>query len=101
MIEMQAVEKTYAGSHGPVHALRATDLSIAAGDFIVISGPSGSGKSTLLLMLGGMLSPTAGRVSVDGADLYQTPAVGKPRRLAHAMCNVQGPPRAWRQSARR
>ena len=79
MIEMQAVEKTYAGSHGPIHALHATDLAIDAGEFVVISGPSGSGKSTLLLMLGGMLSPTAGRVSVDGADLYETSAAGRAR----------------------
>ncbi len=79
MIDLQAVEKTYAGSRGPVHALRATDLNIAAGEFVVISGPSGSGKSTLLLMLGGMLSPTAGRVSVDGADLYQTSAARRAR----------------------
>ena len=79
MIDLQAVEKTYSGSHGPVHALRATDLRVEAGEFVVIGGPSGSGKSTLLLMLGGMLSPTAGRVSVDGADLYHAPAARRAR----------------------
>ena len=40
------------------------------GDFVAIVGPSGSGKSTLLLMLGGMLSPSSGRVFIDGQSVY-------------------------------
>ena len=45
-------------------------LEIAPGDFVSIVGPSGSGKSTLLLALGGMLSPSSGRVLLDGDSLY-------------------------------
>lgn len=51
-------------------ALRNTTLDISKGDFLCVVGPSGSGKSTLLLILGGMLSPTAGRVLLDGQSLY-------------------------------
>jgi len=53
-----------------VTALRNTTLDISKGDFLCVVGPSGSGKSTLLLILGGMLSPTAGRVLLDGQSLY-------------------------------
>jgi len=60
-----------------VRALREVDLEIENGESIVILGPSGSGKSTLLHMLGGMESPTSGRIwfrdkeltSLDASDL--------------------------------
>ena len=45
-------------------------LEIPPGDFVSIVGPSGSGKSTLLLALGGMLSPSSGRILLDGDSLY-------------------------------
>ncbi len=50
--------------------MRGASLEIAAGEYVAIVGPSGSGKTTLLSMLGGMLSPTAGRVWLDGVSLY-------------------------------
>jgi putative ABC transport system ATP-binding protein len=49
-------------------------LNISKGDFVSLVGPSGCGKSTLLLMLGGMLSPTSGRVLLDGQSLYDQTA---------------------------
>ncbi|MFG2828180.1 ABC transporter ATP-binding protein [Streptomyces sp. NPDC048434] len=47
-------------------ALDGIDLEIAAGEFVVLVGPSGCGKSTLLDLLGGLASPTAGRILLDG-----------------------------------
>ena len=47
------------------------DLTIAAGDFVSIVGPSGCGKSTFLYMLGGFISPTAGRVLADGKRIVK------------------------------
>lgn len=44
-------------------------LVVRRGDSVSITGPSGAGKSSLLLCLGGLLSPTSGRVSVDGTEL--------------------------------
>jgi putative ABC transport system ATP-binding protein len=46
-----------------VHALRALDLDILEGEFVVLLGPSGSGKSTLLNIMGGLDAPTAGRAT--------------------------------------
>jgi len=52
-----------------VQALRSVSLQLARGEFVVILGPSGSGKTTLLNMVGGIDSPTSGRVIVDGIDI--------------------------------
>ncbi|MDP1749992.1 MAG: ABC transporter ATP-binding protein [Reyranella sp.] len=53
-------------SYGPVAALDAIDLDIADGETVALIGPSGCGKSTLLGIIGGLLQPTAGRVSLSG-----------------------------------
>ncbi|MFI9818051.1 ABC transporter ATP-binding protein [Saccharothrix variisporea] len=47
-------------------ALDGIDLDVAAGEFVVVVGPSGCGKSTLLDLLGGLTTPTSGRILVDG-----------------------------------
>lgn len=70
MLRMENVSKTYSSKRQSVVGLDGATLEIRAGEFVSLVGPSGSGKSTLLLMLGGMLSPSDGTVSLDGHSLY-------------------------------
>jgi putative ABC transport system ATP-binding protein len=70
MLRLEDLSKVYSRRGCEVAALRGASLEIAAGDYVAIVGPSGSGKTTLLSLLGGMLSPTTGRVWLDGASLY-------------------------------
>ena len=65
MLKMEEVSKSYQHRGQVVKALDGATLEISSGDFVSVVGPSGSGKSTLLLMLGGMLSPSAGRVLLE------------------------------------
>jgi putative ABC transport system ATP-binding protein len=67
---MENVTKCYQHRGQTVTALDGATAHISKGDFVAVVGPSGSGKSTLLLMLGGMLSPTSGRVILDGQSIY-------------------------------
>jgi len=52
-----------------VHALRGVDMDIYAGEMVGIVGPSGSGKSTLLGLIGGLDTPTHGKIAIDGVDI--------------------------------
>ncbi len=70
MLRMESVSKQYRHRGQVVAALDDASLTIGKGDYVSVVGPSGSGKSTLLLMLGGMLSPTSGRVLLDGESIY-------------------------------
>jgi putative ABC transport system ATP-binding protein len=70
MLRLEAVAKEYDHRGRAVTALDGATLDIRKGEFVSVVGPSGSGKSTLLLVLGGMLSPSRGRVFLDGQSLY-------------------------------
>ncbi|NQT18279.1 MAG: ABC transporter ATP-binding protein [Planctomycetes bacterium] len=70
MLKMESACKSYNHRGRTVHALREASVNIPEGDFVAVVGPSGSGKSTMLLVLGGMLSPSAGQVFLDGQPLY-------------------------------
>ena len=70
MLRMENVSKTYRHRGQLVKALDDATLHIPQGDFVSLVGPSGSGKSTLLLMLGGMLSPSQGRVLLGAKSVY-------------------------------
>ena len=82
MLRMENVTKTYQLRRQPVTGLDQATMEIERGDFVSLVGPSGSGKSTLLLMLGGMLSPTSGRVLLDGHSLYERSANERDRAAA-------------------
>lgn len=70
ILKTEELEKTYGEGDTLVRALDKVNLSVEKGEFVAIVGTSGSGKSTLLHMLGGLDRPTAGKVYVDGKDIF-------------------------------
>lgn len=91
VLEVRSLCKSY--DEGRIEALRGVDLSIAAGDYVAITGPSGSGKSTLLHLLGGLDCPTSGEVlfknsnlgSAIDLDTYRSRSVGFIFQAFHLM----------------
>ena len=69
ILETENLEKIYRVGIVDVPALRGVSLKVEEGDFLAVMGPSGCGKSTLLHLLGGLLTPTRGRIIIDGEDL--------------------------------
>jgi ABC-2 type transport system ATP-binding protein len=57
-------------SYGKFLALAPVDLTLQAGEIVMLSGPNGAGKTTLLHCLSGLLRPSTGKVSIAGHDLY-------------------------------
>jgi putative ABC transport system ATP-binding protein len=70
MIVARGLEKTYTSGGRPLPVLRSIDLEVAPEAFVAVVGPSGSGKTTLLGLLAGLDEPSAGRVLLDGEDLF-------------------------------
>jgi putative ABC transport system ATP-binding protein len=69
LVVLEDVVKEYVMGEVTVTALNHTDLALKRGEFVAILGPSGSGKTTLLNLLGGIDSPTRGRIVIDGEDI--------------------------------
>lgn len=69
VLKTEALKKYYGKGPNTVKALDGVDLAIQEGEFVAVVGTSGSGKSTLLHMLGGLDTPTSGKVIVGGKDI--------------------------------
>lgn len=69
IVEFRNVSRVYTSGDHELRALDGVDLSLEEGRFVVILGPSGAGKSTLLNLLGGLDSPTSGKIVVCGKDI--------------------------------
>ena len=69
ILSAENLEKVYRIGKLDVPALRGVSLEVQEGEFVAIMGPSGCGKSTMLHLLGGLLTPTAGRIIIDGEDI--------------------------------
>ena len=70
LLEVTNLSKTYGQGETAVHALRGATFAVPKGEFVAVVGESGSGKSTLLNLIGGLDTPTAGKVLIDGKDIF-------------------------------
>lgn len=69
LITFENVSRIYENGDHKQKALDRVNMSLEEGKFVVILGPSGAGKSTLLNLLGGLDSPTEGKITVNGKDI--------------------------------
>ena len=70
LLEVENLSKTYGQGEAAVHALRGATFTVPKGEFVAVGGESGSGKSTLLNLIGGLDTPTGGKVRIDGKDIF-------------------------------
>lgn len=70
ILKVENLCKTYGSGENTIKAVDNISFTVEKGDFVAIVGASGSGKSTLLHLLGGVDRPTAGKVYIDGVDIY-------------------------------
>lgn len=70
ILETKDLCKYYGSAENEIKAVNHTNISVEKGEFCAIVGKSGSGKSTLLHLLGGLDCPTAGKVLINGQDIF-------------------------------
>ena len=73
LLKVEQLCKTYGTGHNQVQALQNVSFRLQKGELAAVVGQSGSGKSTLLNCIGGLDTPTSGKVYLDGEDLYALP----------------------------
>jgi len=86
LVSVYGIQRVFMRGEEKVYALNGIDLNIYRGEYICVMGPSGSGKTTFFNMVGGLDSPTAGRVFIDGVDMAQLNA----QELAFLRCRKIG-----------
>lgn len=94
MIFCEELVKIYMADGRKVMALQGLDLTVKRGEMLAIIGKSGSGKSSLLNMIGGLDTPTAGKLFVDGHNMA---VLNEKEKIAYRSCKVGF---VWQKSAR-
>jgi putative ABC transport system ATP-binding protein len=69
MVVAEDLHRSYGSGASAVHALRGVSFTVGRGELVALKGRSGSGKTTLLNLVGGLDTPDAGRITVDGTEL--------------------------------
>lgn len=70
LLEVNNICKIYGSGETAVRALKKVSFSVPKGEYVAIIGESGSGKSTLLNMIGALDTPTSGKVTIGGKDIF-------------------------------
>ncbi|WP_159501888.1 ABC transporter ATP-binding protein [Microbacterium sp. 18062] len=71
LLTLRDVCRDFTTKSGVTHAVSHVDLTIQDGEFVALIGRSGCGKTTILRMIAGLLTPTSGRIEIDGRSLWQ------------------------------
>jgi len=74
ILSLEGLTKQYPTKKGPITVLEPSTLTVGVGELVSIVGPSGCGKSTLLHIVGGLTTPTGGRVLLDGKEVSDADA---------------------------
>ena len=85
VLTVRGLTKTYGAGETAVDAVRSVDLDVASGEVLLVMGPSGSGKTTLLLMLGALLRPTSGSITVTSRDRRDVNIAAAPEKQLPAL----------------
>jgi len=85
VLQLAHVTRVFGHGDTQVRAVDGVDLSVHAGELVLVMGPSGSGKTTLLTVAGGLLRPTSGSVHINGVDITR---LGGPALTALRRNNV-------------
>ncbi|MFH8489721.1 ABC transporter ATP-binding protein [Streptomyces longisporoflavus] len=70
-VVVEDLRRTYGSGASAVHALRGVSFAVPRGELVALKGRSGSGKTTLLNLVGGLDTPDAGKIAVEGLDLAE------------------------------
>jgi putative ABC transport system ATP-binding protein len=81
VVDARGLTKAFGSGDSMVAAVTDANMSVDAGEIVLLLGPSGSGKTTLVSMLGGLLTPTAGTVEIEGVGLLHPGADAAAMRL--------------------
>ena len=77
LLTIEKLSKSYESASGTVEAMQDVSLEVDEGEFVSIVGPSGCGKSTLMEIVGGLIEPSGGEVTVGGNPVRGTdPSIG-------------------------
>ena len=111
IVQFENVTRTYTSGEHELKALDQVSFTLDEGKFVVILGPSGAGKSTLLNLLGGLDSPTEGKITVNGRDIstlsdneladYRAATVGFGMTGISMLCGESPPRRSCRRTQKR
>jgi osmoprotectant transport system ATP-binding protein len=86
VVAFEHVTKRYPGADAP--AVNDLTLTVPAGEICVLVGPSGCGKTTSMKMVNRLIEPTSGRITIDGRDVMDLPAVELRRRIGYVIQQV-------------
>ena len=85
ILQADHLTKSFGTGHAEVRAVDDVSMELHEGELALVMGPSGSGKTTLLSILGGLLSPSSGRVILEGTDITELGESRLPRVRARSV----------------